>query len=896
MANFYGTDHQAHVVDVDSNSVRIDIVHPSFTLEKLALDADGQEITDGVMVGDWVYYKIIITNTGDVWLNLSIVDELLGYTDASPYIPAQPLKKAGDGINVLVLTGALWDYQTQHKDIPTLTNTVEVTGKDHQLHEVTHEDDVTINVYDYASMFGWVFRDDNLDGTFQMFVEPGLPGDITDGSWLIEVYGNDIFGNPQYYPANSEEISGYYGDDLISIMPSDANGYTVKVTWTNPKWAPTTPIIILNVVVGSGESKGPYNFGFVEQQEITGYKWRDDNMNGVKDDDEPFLNGWVIILEGYKSFGPVNERYVYIENTTGPTPEHPNQADGYFSFIVWPGHYTVREKENSLGGSWYCTMPGASLGYDDVTILSPGEQVWCCKFGNVKLGEINGIKFLDLNMNRVRDNGEAYLDGWTIYLDGVLVNGTVVHKQTVTSNGGKWSFTGLLPGTYKVSEEDRYGWHATTPMYYERIDIRGSGTVVSSVKFGNVPTTTIWGYKFLDKDLDKQNDIGKEPGLAGWTIKLEKLVGSDWILVYSTTTDANGKYLFRDVFQQPGQYRVVEVLQTGWINTTRVIPFSVEGRPVEPTVVRIDIGNIRTSSVEGFKFEDQYGPNGELPNMVKDAGEWGIGNWHITLEGRMVNGTYVFMEAWTRNDGCLLNEVGFYGFTMLLPGTYWLNESVVEQGWVPTTPSSLRITVPAYSVGPPFKMVINFGNTHPEDPELNFVLRKGTNLWSSPLQMGVSLKASELASIVGPNCLSIKTYNNGKYYTYKPGVSGPAEDFEISYGVGYYIVVKGFTTFRLSGNLVSGSQTTLVKGTNIIGFDELKPIMASQFVNQDPTAGPVYVHGATVLLIKYLGSDGKYYTYKPGVSGPAQDFILTQGRAYFLVLDSPGTIVYPTGG
>jgi hypothetical protein len=878
-----------------SDTVLIDILHPAITIDKWSASTK-------VMENDWVTYWINVSNPStdtEMWFDVYDVKIALklGLNPANPLFsgylaPYDVTKKTW-------YDNESFTVQLKAVDGPVFHNEASVLAKDHQWddvraedkkhHEAEDKDTWDVNVYLYAKVYGFVFEDFSLDGYFQQAVELGLPRPSMVNNWTVHLYGTDIFGvyhDDAYYDPRqpTEDTGNYIGWD--KVIPGD---YTIKVVLDPlavPYWA-TTNGTLKTFSIAGGESD-QFDWGYIESQLITGYKWRDDNMNGVKDDGEPFLSGWTIKLDGYESFSrdpPAAPKHVTLTDTT--------DGDGQFSFRVFPGVYDVYEV--LLDGTWVAIFPDSSGRYSDVTVVPGGDDIWCCKFGNVQNGSISGVKFRDDNLNKVRDGLEPYLDGWTIYLDGVQVDGVVVHRTNVTWNGGQWIFKGLLPGIYRVSEEDRYGWHATTATFYDRIVIN-SGTIVPPQKFGNVPTTTIWGYKFLDKDLDKQNDTGKEPGLAGWTIKLEKLVGSEWVLVYSTTTDAKGKYVFRDLFQQPGQYRVVEVLQTGWINTTRVIPFSVAGRPAIPTVVRNDIGNIRTSSVEGFKFEDQYGPNGELPNMVKDASEWGIGNWHITLEGRMVNGTYVFMEAWTRNDGCLPNEVGFYGFTMLLPGTYWLNESVVEQGWVPTTPSSLRITIPAYSAGPPFKMVINFGNTHPEDPELNFVLRKGTNLWSSPLQMGVSLKASDLASIVGPNCLSIKTYNNGKYYTYKPGVSGSAEDFEIRYGVGYYVVVKGFTTFRLSGDLVSSSQTTLVKGTNIIGFNELKPIMASQFVNQDPSAGPVYVNGATILSIKYLGSDGKYYTYKPGVSGPTQDFVLTQGRAYFLVLDGPGTIVYPTGG
>ena len=891
----------------DSDTWTVDVLHPTIDVEKFAYDKGDKSIPDevvGVMVGDYVTYEIEVANPCNPWLDtymdFTVTDTMFGAiwgsssvdmwgTLYSALAPGQSVVFTGDiakdtagGYGDGYVYLAILHYQTVQGDIPSVKNVVTVEAWDYQYHYVDDTAEKIVKVYDYASMFGWVFRDDNLDGTFQMFVEPGLPGDITDGSWLIEVYGNDIFGNPQYYPANSEEISGYYGDDLTSIMPSDANGYTVKVTWTNPAWAPTTPIIILNVVVGSGENNGPHNFGFVEEQEITGYKWRDDNMNGLKDGNEPFLAGWVIKLDGYESFSrdpPAPPLHIQMQTTT--------DVNGQFSFRVFPGSYTVYEQFPD--GTWVCIFPGPSGAYNVVTITSPGSTVWCCKFGNVQKGSISGVKFQDTNLNMVWDNGELGLNGWNVYLDGVQVNGVEVHRQTTTINGGYWSFADVYPGTYKVSEEDRYGWHATTPMFYDRI-LFVSGTVVPPQKFGNVPTTTIWGIKFLDKDLDGVKDAN-EPALPGWTIKLQKLNGDVWTSVATSVTDAGGKYLFRDLFDQPGTYRVIEIQQTGW-TTTSSLPFGVTvvGRPAQPTVLEKDIGNIRYASIVGYKFEEKLGPNGEWPDNIRQACEWGIGNWYITLEGYTVKGDYVFMEAWTINEGLMCN-IGYYEFTGLLPGTYTVTE-YAELGWTPSSLSWTRtFTIPATTGS--VKITYSIGNVHEIDPTMFFVLHEGMNLWSSPLLAQVNMRASELAALIGPSCQKIKMYNTttGTYNTFIPEFNVPysSKDFRLRFGVSYYIAVSEFTSFTMSGDLTSGSTVNLVEGANFIGFNELKPMYVSEFLN--------LIQDSNVQKVKYLDENGVWHTYIPtfNLPGSSKDFVMTQGRGYIVFVDGPGTVVFPTG-
>jgi hypothetical protein len=46
-----------------------------------------------------------------------------------------------------------------------------------------------------------------------------------------------------------------------------------------------------------------------------------------------------------------------------------------------------------------------------------------------------------------------------------------------------------------------------------------------------------------------------------------------------------------------------------------------------------------------------------------------------------------------------------------------------------------------------------------------------------------------------------------------------------------------------------------------------------------------------VYKVSYLDSaTGKYYAYVPGVSSPDKDFVISSGRAYFVVTNAIGTL------
>ena len=97
---------------------------------------------------------------------------------------------------------------------------------------------------------------------------------------------------------------------------------------------------------------------------------------------------------------------------------------------------------------------------------------------------------------------------------------------------------------------------------------------------------SISGVVFGDYNSNGQLDEG-EPGLSGWTVYLDSndsstLDGGE----LSTVTDANGAYSFPSV--AVGTYRVREILQSGWAQTT----------PQNPSRPAPAVGNVLTDAVD----------------------------------------------------------------------------------------------------------------------------------------------------------------------------------------------------------------------------------------------------------------------------------------------------------
>jgi hypothetical protein len=102
------------------------------------------------------------------------------------------------------------------------------------------------------------------------------------------------------------------------------------------------------------------------------------------------------------------------------------------------------------------------------------QYIYCCKDS---ASTIQGTKWNDLNADGIKDPGEPVLSGWTI----VLSNG----QTTVTDVFGNYYFTGLVPGTYSVSEVAQADWTQTSPLGGSYVVSLALGQVLTGLNFGN---------------------------------------------------------------------------------------------------------------------------------------------------------------------------------------------------------------------------------------------------------------------------------------------------------------------------------------------------------------------------------------------------------------------------
>jgi len=103
-----------------------------------------------------------------------------------------------------------------------------------------------------------------------------------------------------------------------------------------------------------------------------------------------------------------------------------------------------------------------------------------------QLHSISGMKYNDLNGNGTRDEGEAGLAGWTIYIDsnddGVLNN---EETSTVTDSSGHYSFSELTDSDYFIREVGQTGWTQTDPAEGGKYHVYIDGNNPTGKDFGN---------------------------------------------------------------------------------------------------------------------------------------------------------------------------------------------------------------------------------------------------------------------------------------------------------------------------------------------------------------------------------------------------------------------------
>ncbi len=523
-----------------------------------------------------------------------------------------------------------------------------------------------------ATLSGKVFVDANRNAVLNAS-EAGLNG--------VTLQLRDSQGN--LVATTTTSVDGSY-----SFINLPAGNYSVIEAQPNG-YGSSTPDSVAVSLPTTGRTG--INFGETTSS-ISGRVYLDSNTDGSFTTGESGIGGTTVTLTGTDASGAA----ISLTTTTG--------TNGLYSFTdLLSGNYTLNETQpgayndgaESAGTAGVLVLTddqfaGIGLGSSfDATGYDFGETL-ATPAGT---GTIIGTVFIDRNKDTTLDSGEAGLGGIIINL---LDNTNAVIGTTTTSPDGSYAFTGIAPGSgYNVLQSAQpLAFGSSTPNIVSGINVLADG--VSVVDFGET-AGSLSGVVYFDRDANGVFSAG-DSGLAGVIVDLNGTDVNGNALALSTTTAADGTYVFTDL--PAGDYQVTETQPADYLDGADTVGSS-GGSLVNPDA----IGSITLPpAADGIQYN--FGENGlSLSGSVfvdtdKDGtlNETGTGIGGVTLQLVDSNG-HVVGSTTTAPDGT-------YTFRNLLAGGYTLVETQ-PAAYGSSTVNSVPVTL-AIGNTPPS---VDFGET-----------------------------------------------------------------------------------------------------------------------------------------------------------------------------------------
>ncbi|HDE0509043.1 TPA: carboxypeptidase regulatory-like domain-containing protein, partial [Staphylococcus aureus] len=480
-----------------------------------------------------------------------------------------------------------------------------------------------------------------------------------------------------------------YGDNNSAVIDF-GNADSAYVVMVNTKFQYTTsesPTLVQMVTLSSDNSKSASMgnaLGFTNNQsggagqevyKIGNYVWEDTNKNGVQELGEKGVGNVTVTVFDNNTNTKVGEA-VTKEDGSYLIPNLPN-GDYRVEFSNLPQGYEVtpskqgnNEELDSNGLSSVITVNGKDNLSADLGIYKPkynlGDYVW-----------------EDTNKNGIQDQDEKGISGVTVTLKDE--NGNVL-KTVTTDADGKYKFTDLDNGNYKVEFTTPEGYTPTTVTSGSDIEkdsngltttgvINGADNMTLDSGFYKTPKYNLGNYVWEDTNKDGKQD-SSEKGISGVTVTLKNENGE---VLQTTKTDKDGKYQFTGL--ENGTYKVEFETPSGY-TPTQVGSGTDEGIDSNGTSTTGVIKDKDNDTIDSGFYKPTYNLGDYVwedtnKNGVQDKDEKGISGVTVTLKDE--------------NDKVLktvtTDENGKYQFTDLNNGTYKV-EFETPSGYTPTSVTS----------------------------------------------------------------------------------------------------------------------------------------------------------------------------------------------------------------
>ncbi len=482
------------------------------------------------------------------------------------------------------------------------------------------------------------------------------------------------------------------------------------------------------------------------------YVWDDKNANGIQDAEDltrGIAGVEVKLLADLDDDGQIDDVVATILTSDGTTDyDNDGVLDtvGFYKFNnLVPGveYQVMFTNPDAEGPDAYMFSPRQAGGdpavdsdgpMSDVVVLAPGEYNDTIDAGLFRKGSIHAFGFLDEDGDGVLDDNEgAFPDefgGKTFEL--LDENLQLIETMNTTGMDGQVWFEGLVPGTYFVQENPvPDGFILTTLPNLREFTVMSGVELVykdgaamlpdgdsreemnlgDELVWGNAPLAMLGDYVWDDKNANGIQDAEDlTRGIAGVEVKLLADLDDDGqiddvvatILTSDGTTDYDndgvldtvGFYKFNDLV--PGvEYQVMFTNPDAegpdaYMFSPRQAggdPAVDSDGPMSDVVVlapgeyndTIDAGLFRKGSIHAFGFLDEDGDGVLDDNEGAFPDEFGGKTFELLDENLQL------IE--TMNTTGMDGQVWFEG---LVPGTYFVQENPVPDGFILTTLPNLR--------------------------------------------------------------------------------------------------------------------------------------------------------------------------------------------------------------
>lgn len=567
-----------------------------------------------------------------------------------------------------------------------VTNTVDEDGDNNSSTPVTLgvDDDHDTTDFGYAgvaSIGDTIFIDLDGDGV-QTGAEPGVPGQTVTLTGDQGTFTTVTDADGMYSFDNLPD-----GDYVVTVVGGivDASINTGDPDSTLGAGDSTSAVTITG-----GVSNDVQDFGYQGTAELGDTLFFDVDDDGVDDGaaTEPRLDGVdvVVVWLGPDGVAGGGDDVVI--------PTDPTNADGVYGATGLPaGTYSVTPDASDIlpGLTPTVDADGGSDGTSTVT-LADGEVDLDQDFAYTGTGSIGDTVWLDLNDDGFLDEGEPGLEGVTVTVtwlgpDGVAGGGDDVVSTTTVDDEGSYLVENLPAGEYTVElsgvpDGVTGATTSTTTLAPGEDDLDQDFPFVGSAGVGDTV--------FLDTDDDGVQGTG-EPGVGGVTVTVTSSgsdgeLGTDDDLVIVTTTAPDGTYTVTGLPAGPTQVEV----DPGTLLPGTVPTSDADGD--DPSVSTVDLEAGENDLDQDFAIAG----DGAITGTVIDEGDGsGIPNVTVTITYTGPDGPIVIVTT--------SGPDGEYEVTGLPVGDYTVEILTEDEpdGYVPTAPTSVDVTVTAGDPTPP---------------------------------------------------------------------------------------------------------------------------------------------------------------------------------------------------